>query len=519
MSASSVLSLRNERDSFFDQLQQANKTILHLRQRIIQTTEKLSVKCEEQGEFAEAASLLDHVIKQVEELDAKNDEDSNATTAEISLPDLDFKQLEYRYRKGKLRFLQSQNEDAEHDIQSVLTRRQDLLGDHMVQEDVTRETQLLLCEILRSQDSNVKRRKAELFYAQHNLLTQLTIQNQRDRDWRVRNAFYFACVQAEMENFSLAVIRMREVWPEMRQTTTNCSTSLEVSMVEMLNLLQQKGQLGCVDSLLDLICRDPYNLTSPRLIALIIERSDRLHNIGRHTQSGLLMFKVWRCPETSREQKIRIGDKLAAAMCTEGQYLVAISVLRNLRNIYESIEEQSPEVLRIRALLAHIHLSIGRLPEAVLEARFVYEQAGINNVLQYPIHHHCNTLITALSQQNQPDLFIEAKQIWQEIYDRYRVQNEATPVSPPTSNRGSNGPASPTQPPPPPPQSRRPARRQAPLTPKDLDDLREHIRIGRLLGDDWTASARSRDKKPRSGEKIQNQANELEDVLSLPLSA
>ncbi|KAG8533993.1 uncharacterized protein KY384_000835 [Bacidia gigantensis] len=332
--------------------------------------------------------------------------------------------LKYLHLQGKMWLQAAKFDKAEHALCQVLERKKVLLGDSRLRRQENRDTQLLLCTALRSQNSTSKLNKAEEFYYHASLLTHLDTQNTADRTWAIRNAFELAAVHIEQGSYEGVIDGLGGVWAARHQASSECKSYLEKEIVRLWQLLGRRQQNNLATRVLKM-CSDDSGGLPQSFLPHVREIGKLAYEQGQYETTILYLKKAWADASEPEKDRLQTGWLLAWSFCHLRQYPKAQTVLAALLNHASSTT--SPSKLEVTALLAHVYLHLKKYTEAEKHARIVYNQCGASTLLSSHAYNHADILIRALIAYDQKEKYQDAHGVWNRIFagrDRTLAQSQ-----------------------------------------------------------------------------------------------
>jgi hypothetical protein len=139
---------------------------------------------------------------------------------------------------------------------------------------------------------------------------------------------------------------------------------------------------------------------------------------------------------------------------------------------------QSPSEDRVSALLAYVYLARGKPNAAETSAAAVYNRWGIASLFQSSDFHHADTLILARTKQDKREKYLQARIVWNEIYNQ---RNE--------------------------------------ILVANKDQLKKHVAAGLTLAEEWEKSCERRSTshrvRARSAAEVREQAEEMRKMCTV----
>ncbi|RMZ86270.1 hypothetical protein DV736_g6501, partial [Chaetothyriales sp. CBS 134916] len=369
--------------------------------------------------------------------------------------------LNFQQQRGEMLGLAGAHADAEMVFQEILKRREQLFGSDHIKGKESRDTMLSLAEALRKQDNDNKKIEAANLYQKNTSLIRIISQDEKSREWALRNNLGLIGVLYERRFYPLAKKFLSLFWVDQPMVPASHASELVVAEVlKIIDLLHCRMDLGDRDHLIDalaVIC-EPYSVEVNSLLLPCYIKFGKL--LSQSTASGsshncykqaLSCLEVAWCDQSDQghlsvEQGRSILWSMALAHASLGEWDEGKKSLNKLREFdlkhnYDcsisststssttvtagATDSTSPTQDMISALTARQQLSVGKFASAEKTA---YPLVGIAHDRNYNIttsnllsphtaFHQTDTLLKALTKRCKMESFMKAKVIWDKVYD------------------------------------------------------------------------------------------------------
>ena len=401
----------------------------------------------------------------------------------------------YMFEQAKALAGDEQFGRAEKGFQSVLCVKQKLEPARATAVDA-RDVQTRLCECLTRQGKSSEAKELFLDAAAPLRLGSLDRRVPEDCTWALQNAISYTHLSTKDGDYGEAMYWFKRIWPYRHKATSQGLQNLETRTLDIVAILESRGELKHQIKLLEKVCSDNSGPVSERVLYCYAKLGMLYHNRGRpdnelpaddnrhdHGKATVCLAQAW--IERRRLDIIALrstGWTLALSLVHLKRYENARDVLLDLQQaVADVISDDQPSNDQILGLLAHTYLMLENLPTAEANAADLFKHYGVTDIfanlrsasIDFSTFHHADTLLRALTRQTKKkDRFKEARVIWVAIF---KAREDIF---------GSDG--------------------------SGKAQLSRHIAIAKVFADAWEVSDKKLKRTPAGSKEVRDQIKKVE---------